>query len=507
MLDDSLTGKQTSAWPCLALPSPPRAYHDEEGPAAMPEPTRRSFLTQSLAAAAAAGAPARDFAGWTLAEAAEAVRRRRVSPLELTEACLARIAAANPKLNAFITLTADLAREQARALAAGPWRGPLHGIPVAVKDLFDTAGVRTTAASAVFANRIPGRDAEVVRRLRAAGAVLLGKLNMDEFAYNFTSETSHFGPCRNPWNPALTPGGSSGGSAVAVAAGMCFAALGSDTGGSIRLPASFCGVVGLKPSYGRVSLRGVLPLAWSMDHAGPLARTVRDAALVMDVIAGPDPDDPDSLPVPGGGFAAALASPPAKFRIGVPRKLFFDRLDSEVEAAFARAMAVFERLGAHVRDVELPAIPPLPVLRAEAFAWHEPMLPQHAGQYHPHTLREVREGSGISMGDYARALRELKRLRLEVCGVFPGVDVLATPTAPGPAFPLGLAKPDLVYLRNTIPFNIFGIPAISVPCGFTRAGLPIGLQLAGAPLADARLLAVAHAFEQAAGIAPAAPPK
>ncbi len=473
----------------------------------MPDPTRRSVVLQSLAAGAACGAPAGDFASWTLAEASEAVRRRRVSPVELTEACLARIAEANPKLNAFITLTADQALAQARALAAERWRGPLHGIPVAVKDLFDTAGIRTTGGSAVFASRTPERDAEAVRRLRAAGAVLLGKLNMDEFAYHFTSETSHFGACRNPWNPALTPGGSSGGSAVAVAAGMCFAALGSDTGGSIRLPAAFCGVVGLKPSYGRVSLRGVLPLAWSMDHAGPLARTARDAALVMDVIAGPDPDDPDSLSVPAGGFAAALAGPGSRFQIGVPRKVFFDRLDPEVAAAFARAVEIFERLGANVRDVELPAIPPLPVLRAEAFAWHEPMLPHHAGQYHPHTLHEVREGSGIAMGDYARALRELKRLRLAVRDVFQGVDVLATPAAPGPAFPLGVAKPDLVYLRNTLPFNVYGIPAVSVPCGFTRAGLPVGLQLAGAPLADARLLAVAHAFERAAGIGPAAPPR
>jgi aspartyl-tRNA(Asn)/glutamyl-tRNA(Gln) amidotransferase subunit A len=473
----------------------------------MSDPTRRSFITHSLATGAALAVPARDLAGWTLAEASEAVRRKRVSPVELTEACLARIAEANPKLNAFITLSPDLALERARALAAERWRGPLHGIPVAVKDLFDTAGMRTTGGSAVFANRTPERDAEVVRRLRAAGAVLLGKLNMDEFAYHFTSETSHFGPCRNPWNPALTPGGSSGGSAVAVAAGMCFAALGSDTGGSIRLPASFCGVVGLKPSYGRVSLRGVLPLAWSMDHAGPLTRTVRDAALVMDAIAGPDPDDPDSLPAPAGRFAAALAGRPGSLQIGVPRRLFFDRLDREVEAAFARAVEIFQRLGANVRDVELPEIPPLPVLRAEAFAWHEPLLPQHAGQYHPHTLGEVREGSGISMGDYARSLRELKRLRLAVRNVFEGVDVLATPVAPGPAFPLGLPKPDLVYLRNTLPFNVFGIPAVSVPCGFTRAGLPMGLQLAGAPLADARLLAVAHAFEKAAGIAPAAPPR
>ncbi len=237
--------------------------------------TRRSFL-------AALAAPGERELHWmSIEDAAALVRRRKVSPVELTQLCLSRVERLNPKLNAFITVCGEKALADARAaekeVGAGRWRGPLHGIPIALKDLFDTAGVLTTAASAQYAGRVPAEDAEVVRRLKAAGAVILGKLNMDEFAYNFTSETSFYGPSRNPWDARCTPGGSSGGSAIAVAAGMCFAALGSDTGGSIRLPAAFCGITGLKPSYGRVPAKGVVPLAWSLDHVGPMCRSARDA--------------------------------------------------------------------------------------------------------------------------------------------------------------------------------------------------------------------------------------
>ncbi|MBI4876297.1 MAG: amidase, partial [Acidobacteria bacterium] len=272
--------------------------------------SRREFVEAALATGAGFSVPAGDLTRLGVAEAADLLRRKQCSPVELTRACLQRIEKLNPALNAFITVTAEPALAQARTLEAellrGRSRGPLHGIPMALKDLFDTQGIRTTAGSAQFASRVPAEDAEVVLRLKRAGAVLLGKLNMDEFAYNFTSETSHFGASRNPWNPRRSPGGSSGGSAIAVAAGLCFAALGSDTGGSIRLPAALCGITGLKPSYGRVNARGVVPLAWSLDHVGPMTRGARDAALVLECIGEP---------------ARKAARPAAKeLRLGVPRR-------------------------------------------------------------------------------------------------------------------------------------------------------------------------------------------
>ncbi len=259
----------------------------------------------------------------TLSEASQLVHSKEISPVELTKACLGRIEQFNPKLNAFITVTADFALAEARAAEAeiqqGRWKGPLHGIPIALKDLVDTAGVRTTAASGVFKDRVPTQDAEVVRRLRAAGAVLLGKLNMHEFAYGGSSAISYFGPVRNPWNVAYSPGGSSGGSAAAVAAQLCYAAIGSDTGGSVREPAGYCGIVGLKPTYGRVSTSGVIPLSWSLDHIGPMTRTVMDTALMLQVIAGYDPQDPGSIDLPIPDYVATIAASTSSLRLGIPR--------------------------------------------------------------------------------------------------------------------------------------------------------------------------------------------
>jgi aspartyl-tRNA(Asn)/glutamyl-tRNA(Gln) amidotransferase subunit A len=259
----------------------------------------------------------------TLSEASELVRSKKISPVELTQACLSRIEQINPKLNAFITVTGDSALTQARDaesdIQRGRWKGPLHGIPIAFKDLVDTAEVRTTAASGLFKDRIPSQDAEIVRRLKAGGAVLLGKLNMHEFAYGGSSVISYFGAIRNPWNPAYSPGGSSGGSAAAVAAELCYGAIGSDTGGSIRMPAAYCGIVGLKPTYGRVSTRGVIPLAWSLDHVGPMTRTAMDAALMLHVIAGYDPEDTSSSDTPVQDYAAGLEAKTSSLRIGIPR--------------------------------------------------------------------------------------------------------------------------------------------------------------------------------------------
>jgi aspartyl-tRNA(Asn)/glutamyl-tRNA(Gln) amidotransferase subunit A len=459
--------------------------------------SRREFA--SLAGAfGAAGAPASSELHWLgLAEAAALLRQRKASPVELTQACLRRIERLNPRLNAFVTVTAEPALKEARQaekeIGAGRVRSPLHGIPIALKDLFDTAGLRTTAGSQQYAARVPDRDAEVVARLRAAGAVLLGKLNMDEFAYNFTSETSCRGPCRNPWDPRRSPGGSSGGSGVAVAAGMCYAALGSDTGGSIRLPAALCGVTGLKPSFGRVSTRGVVPLAFSLDHVGPLCRSARDAVAVLEAISGP--------------LGKTAGAPAAKLRLGLPSGPWLDRADAEVKTAFEEALKRLAALCGPVRDVALPDLSPAPqlpvfpraylvLIQAEAYAFHREMLRRSPDRYHPSTRRSIENGQAISAADYIDAVEEMRRLRAAIPAVFEKADLLLTPAAPGPAFELG-APPDLVFLRNLAPWNLLGLPAISVPCGFTRAGLPIGLQIVGPPGRDALVLQLAEAWQQA----------
>ena len=352
-------------------------------------PSRRWFLRSGLAAGVVVlrGASpaqqnqprnvvtsdsARDLTGLTLREASELVRTKAVSPVELTRACLQRIERLNPSLNAFITVTAEKALAQAHAAEAevgrGQWRGPLHGIPIALKDNIDTAGIRTTAASAVLADRIPNQDAEVVRRLKAAGAVVLGKLNMHEFAYGGSSVASYFGAVHNPWSAAHIAGGSSGGSSCALAARLCYGALGSDTGGSIRMPAAYCGIAGLKPTYGRVSIRGVIPISWSLDHVGPMARSVADIAFLLQAIAGYDQEDPTTVDTPVPDYTAALRIDTSSMRLGVPRRVFFENLHPEIESATTEALSVLRRLTARLQDIELPAVPSLPILGAEAYA-------------------------------------------------------------------------------------------------------------------------------------------
>jgi aspartyl-tRNA(Asn)/glutamyl-tRNA(Gln) amidotransferase subunit A len=291
----------------------------------------------------------------TLAEASDLLNKRAVSPVELTQACLQRIERLNPVLNAYITVTAEAALRQARELETeaqrGPRRSPLHGIPIGLKDLIDTAGLRTTAGSAIFADRVPTEDAEVARRLKAAGAIILGKLNMHEFAYGDTSVASHYGPVHNPWNRDHIAGGSSGGSAAAVAAGLCYGALGSDTGGSIRQPSAYCGIVGLKPTYGLVSTRGVVPLSWSLDHIGPMCRTVADAALLLQPIAGYDPLDTNSLQAAIPNYPKAMQQRVSTLRLGIPRAVFYESLDPEIAQAVNEALRVLGRLTASVREV------------------------------------------------------------------------------------------------------------------------------------------------------------
>lgn len=444
----------------------------------------------------------------SLAEASELVRAQKVSPLDLTRACLARIEALDPKLNAFITLTAESALGAARAAEAeigrGSWKGPLHGIPIALKDLVDTRGVRTTAGSNVFRDRVPAEDAEIVSRLETAGAVLLGKTNLHEFAYGGSTVVSAFGPVHNPWSLGRSAGGSSAGSAAAVAAGMCYGAIGSDTGGSIRQPAACCGIVGLKPSFGRVSLRGVIPLAGSLDHVGPMTRRVRDAALMLRALASSDDDARANRPAPD--YAAALETK-GDLRLGIPRSLFYEGLDPEIQDATRVALSVLTSLGGRERDVtfatgvEAAGV----VLRAEAYAYHEPHVAKTPELYQPETLRRIRGGADVTAAAYTAARGQLETLRREVATLFEAVDLLVTPTMPVPPPPLDelladmatLRAREMLLLRNTRPFNALGLPAISVPCGFTRAGLPIGLQIAGAPGDEARVLALAHAYEQA----------
>ena len=444
---------------------------------------------------------------WTLQQASEQVRGGKISPVELTRACLDRIERLHPRLNAFITVMADQALAQARELEAeartGNWRGPLHGIPIGLKDLIDTAGVKTTCASAVFADRIPAEDAEVVRRLKRAGAVLIGKQNMHEFAYGGTSVRSHYGAVHNPWNLERIAGGSSGGSAAAVAVGLCFGALGSDTAGSVRQPASYCGLTGLMPTYGRVSTRGVVPLSWSLDHIGPLCRTAADAALLLEAIAGYDPLEPTSVDQPVERYSHAIDGMPNKLRAGIVRRFFFEQLDPEVESAVNAAIDVLRKLAAEVRDVELPPVPALPILAAEAYAFHEPYITKSPELYQPETRERVKQGAAVTTTAYVEARRELDRLRRAAGTVFSTVDLLITPTTP--TLPMTIEEatqrqaPALgrdVLARNTRWFNVFGLPAVSIPCGFSRDGMPIGLQIAGPRFAEGRVLALAHAYQQ-----------
>jgi aspartyl-tRNA(Asn)/glutamyl-tRNA(Gln) amidotransferase subunit A len=445
----------------------------------------------------------------TIVELAPRLRRKELSPVEVTRGCLHRIEKLNPALNAFITVTAESALAEARAaeveMSRGKWRGPLHGIPIAIKDLIDTAGTRTTAASALFKDRVPSEDAEVVRRLRLAGAVIVGKNNLHEFAYGGSSLVSFFGDVHNPRNPAHIAGGSSGGSAAAVAAGLCYAAIGTDTAGSIREPAALCGCVGIKPTYGRVSARGVIPLSWSLDHVGPLAATVGDAALVLQAIAGYDSLDICSVDVPACDYVSGLDEGTKSFRVGIPRAHFYDELDDEVRAALEQALAVIGKLVADVRDVKLDVSSDRTVQAAESFAYHSEHVARTPELYQPETLRRIRSGANISAAEYIQRRRDLDVERRRAHEMFADVDLLVTPTMPiaAPAIadlrknPAALRPAELVLLRNTRPFNVWGLPAISVPCGFTESGLPIGLQIAGPHWREDLVLRLAHAYEQA----------
>ena len=444
----------------------------------------------------------------SIRQLAPLLQRREVSPLEITRICLERIEKLNPALNAFITVTADSALAEARRaeveIGRGEWRGPLHGVPVAIKDLIDTAGVRTTAASALHANHIPAEDAEAVRRLWEAGAVIVGKNNLHEFAYGGSSLISNFGAVHNPWTVEHIAGGSSGGSAAAVAAGLCYAAIGTDTAGSIREPAALCGCVGFKPTYGRVSARGVIPLSWSLDHVGPLATTVADAAIILEAIAGYDPADVVTVDIPVADYVSASQESAQSLRVGTLRTYFCDDLDDAVADAFEQAVAVVKALVAELKDVELDVPTDRTLQAAESYAYHAESAGKTPELYQGETLRRIRSGANISAADYIQRRRELDETRRRIRDAFATVDVLITPTTPIPApkiddliaNPHALRPAELKLLRNTRPFNVWGLPTISVPCGFASMGLPIGLQIAGPPWREDLVLRLANAYEK-----------
>src|SRR5712692_5547020 len=434
-------------------------------------------------------------------------RRRELSPVDYTTDLLRRIETLDKSLNAYVTVTAERALADARAAEAALARGdaePLTGIPIAYKDLYATKGIRTTAGSAVLKDWVPTEDSTCVARLQSAGCVMLGKLITHEFAFGIQFPGHCFPPACNPWNVDHMPGGSSSGSGAALAAGLTVGALGSDTGGSIRGPAAFCGIVGLKPTYGRVSRAGVVTLSWTLDHTGPMARTVEDCALMLQALAGHDPADPASSreqPVPD--YAAGLGSGVRGLRVGVPRDYFFQDVTPEVAGAFESAMGTLRQLGAEVRDVRIPSIWAAPafmvIMLTEAFAYHARDLRERP-QLYGEVLREKLMAGALFTGDeYVQAQRLRARLREGVHRALADVDVLATPTTPGtaPAFSAVLDPSFPFARRNVAPFTMEGLPALALPCGFAPGGLPISLQLAGRPFDEATVLRAGHAYEQA----------
>jgi aspartyl-tRNA(Asn)/glutamyl-tRNA(Gln) amidotransferase subunit A len=448
----------------------------------------------------------------SIAQLGSAYARGELTPVEVATAYLERIRDLDPVLQSHITVTADAALEAARASGArharGAGLGPLDGVPLGLKDLYDTAGVKTTAASPLYAERVPVRDATVVRRLKEAGAVLLGKHTMNEFASGRPDLGDPFPPPRNPWNVEMASGGSSSGSAVAVAAGLCAGAFGSDTGGSIRLPASNCGVVGLKPTNGRVSLAGVIPLSWSLDVAGPIARTVDDAAILLQAVAGQDSEDPGSAREPVPDYRARID--PRTLRVGVPLRFVesYPGIDAEALASYHQSLAVLRSLGMNVETITMPdlvaqakTVFPL-IMLVEALAYHQDDVRAQPDRYGRRFFARLQDGAAIGAVEHARALRDRTRIRIALEEVMRTVDVIATPTVPWPHRLLADTSPvaaDRALL--TFIFNLSGQPAISVPSGFTADGMPLGLQLAARSFEEPLLFAAAAAFEREVGSA------
>jgi aspartyl-tRNA(Asn)/glutamyl-tRNA(Gln) amidotransferase subunit A len=442
----------------------------------------------------------------TIRELRTRYRTRELSPVEVTRTLLARIEQLDPSLHAFITLTAERALADARAAEEALRHDdtrPLLGIPVAHKDIYCTRGIRTTGGSALLADWVPDDDATCVRRWQEAGTVLLGKLITHEFAFGLQLPGHRFPPAHNPWNRDHVPGGSSSGSGAALAAGLVMGATGSDTGGSIRGPAAFCGIVGLKPTYGRVSRAGVLTLSWTLDHAGPMARTVEDCAYLLQAMAGHDAADLASSRVPVDDYLALLGRDIRGIRIGVPRSYFFEDIDPEGGRAFEGALETLRGLGAEVRDVTIPSLHTTPafllIIMAEAFAYHERDIREHPELYGDVLRERILAGALVTAAEYTQAQRLRAVLCHDMAQVLQNVDVIATPTTPTPATSFTLAQdPEFGFPRsNMLPFNATGLPTLALPCGFTSAGLPLSLQLTGRPFEEGMVLRVGHAYEQA----------
>lgn len=446
----------------------------------------------------------------TIAEASLAIAERRLSPVALAEACLARITAAEPRLNAFIKLTSEAAisaaREAEAEIKAGRYKGPLHGIPFAHKDIYATAGIGTTAHSRLLENNVPNESAFTVEKLAAAGVLPFGKLATHEFAWGGPSFDLPWPPARNPWNAEHFPGGSSSGTGAAVAAGFVLGGTGSDTGGSIRLPAAYCGLAGIKPTYGLLSRYGIQPLAFSLDHAGPLAWTVEDCAILLEAMAGHDPRDPASVDAPIPQLRKRLEAGIGGLKVGVVRHFFEHDVPAaaEVGAAMSESIRVLERLGAQVSDVTLPplhdwASAGMLIMIAEAYAVHEPWLKTRYNDYGELFRDRVVLGAFISSGDYLAAVRMRRELRAALAVVMQNCDVLVLPTVPTPAPRMdAITKYGGFEVPNfTMPFNVAGTPALSICNGFSADGLPLALQIVGRPFEDATVLATGHAYERA----------
>ena len=451
---------------------------------------------------------ASDLAFATIAEVAPHVATGEISPVELTEIALDRISQRDKQLNTYITVMADAARQAseraATAIKKGRYIGPLHGIPVAVKDLFATSGVRTTFGSPLFADWAPDYDSAVVERLNRAGAVVLGKTNLHELAYGTTSANLHYGVVRNPWNHQCHPGGSSGGSSAAVADGLAMAALGSDTGASIRQPAACCGIVGLKPTFGRVSKFGALSLSWSMDHVGPMARSVEDAALMLQVLAGYDARDPTCVNRAIPDYRENLKKTIRGCKLGVARPFFFEDCDPEVETAVEKAVQVLRDVGATIVDVELPDMWVCHrmgslIIAVEGAAYHANALRERPEKFSDEMLASFGLRNFYTEVQYVQAQRLRRHLTVETQKRFESFDALITPTSPVPTTQIADDPPGhgLLRSRNTLPFNFTSLPAISIPCGFTAGGLPIGVQITGRVFDEQSVLRIAYTYEQA----------
>jgi aspartyl-tRNA(Asn)/glutamyl-tRNA(Gln) amidotransferase subunit A len=456
--------------------------------------------------------------GWDLSTLSNAIRNKQVSPKEVTGKLLQRIEAVNPIINAYITVLFEEAMASAskaeQEIASGNWKGPLHGIPIGIKDILYTKNVKTTMGSKIFKDFIPNYDAAVVERLRQAGAIIIGKLNTHQFAYGPTGDRSFFGPARNPYNTAKMTGGSSSGSAAGVAAGLCYGALGTDTGGSIRIPSALCGIVGMKPTFGRVSKFGVYPLAWSLDHIGPMTRTVQDNAILLNALSGYDNRDPYSVHTVTEDFTRLIGQGIKGGIIGVPSSFYFEGLDSEVERKIHQALDVLKRSGAVIRTVNIGNIREISsaqqtTIKSEAYTVHEEMLQNQPEQYEQEVRERLLTGKAVKASEYVRAQQVRLAGAREFGRVLTEVDVILSPSVP--ILPPNLEQREVIVngetrhvreclTRFTGPTNLIGFPSISIPCGFSASGLPIGLQFIGKPYDEANLYRFSHAFEREIGI-------